>query len=273
MGGLSIMATGDILGYLLATLSGTGQGVEQLQQKDRQRALDARQARSSALDDEFRQSQIAAQQQKPTRRAVGTEKVLGPDGKPRLATRFEDGGLELSDMQPYEKPEAPRRVYSDLRGAVVDPETGTATPVKGLPPRQVAPSGGGGGRPMSPQSAEQFAQSVADKAVAAAGGDIQKAAQLATQDPMGREAYKRGLSTRHFQAAALAFKQDQQTFKKRMQGGGGDVEAAIAAALGGGDAAPAEPSAASQQQQDWDAAAAELRSQGKDPESVIGPRP
>ncbi|MHB1065494.1 MAG: hypothetical protein ACYC1Z_13570, partial [Georgenia sp.] len=66
------------------------------------------QARSSALDDEFRQSQIAAQQQKPTRRAVGTEKVLGPDGKPRLATRYADGGFELSDMQPYEKPDAPR---------------------------------------------------------------------------------------------------------------------------------------------------------------------
>lgn len=225
-------------------------------------------SRVSTMTPEYRQRQV---EQVKQRRAMEAEqatktlmqRALAGDAEAKATLIARTPSLANSVF----KEKTPQRYVPQTREEAISYERELAKA------RKVG--GGGGGRPMTPQSAEEFAQSVADRAIAAANGDVRLAAKLATEDPAGREAYKRGLSTRHFNAAAHAFKQDQQAFAKRMQGGGrGDagLEAAIAAVLdnNGGAGAP-EPT---QQQRDWDAAAAELRRRGVDPAtSQIGQRP
>lgn len=83
------------------------------------------------------------------RRSVGTLNILGPDGKPVVANRFDDGAIEPTSFAPYDKPTASSqapRVYDPSRGVLVDREKGEVVPLRGLPAREFAPRTLGGSR-------------------------------------------------------------------------------------------------------------------------------
>jgi hypothetical protein len=66
-------------------------------------------------------------------------------------------------------------------------------------------TGAGGSGTMKPNIKETYLQGIADRAMQAAGGNIEQAEATVQNDPTGQQAYGLGLSTRHFEAAKAKY--------------------------------------------------------------------
>lgn len=133
------------------------------------------------------------------------------------------------------------------------------------------------------EASERRLDDAAERAIEAAGGDARRAVEILTSDPTTRDVFTQGMGMGRLQAAASRFaerrrvndanegraiasyqdRQDRQRrkdFRARLDGG----------AQAGGNG---QTSGIAEQQAAWDRAAAALRAEGKEPESVIGPKP
>jgi hypothetical protein len=146
------------------------------------------------------------------------------------------------------------------------------------PPR---PARGATSDPNSPVKAsqrERYFSQIADRAMEAAGGDVNKAGAVLLQQPETASIFTQGLNASHLNAAAARYR------LRRMGRGGSSAPTSRGTQSPQGrgalsdlvtpTATKAQRPAPSRQQQDWDEAATALRQRGDhSPEATLGQRP
>jgi hypothetical protein len=137
-----------------------------------------------------------------------------------------------------------------------------------------------GDTPVRASQRERYLSQIADRAMEAAGGDVNKAATALVQEPATANIFSQGMGASHMNAAAARYK--LRTMGKTPSGRPGASSKGIL-----GDLVTPSPvtrpqsplvnqqsTGATQQQNDWDEAAAALSQRGNhNPETVLGPRP